>query len=104
MPRDPKSLAAILEVHDVDPEAAVRMLELALENRQPAQRRRARSTGTMVAVWRAEDLGMDPEDGPWVTLCEDHGGVVHHPTRALATSWAADPEGWCPGCQGEDDE
>jgi hypothetical protein len=60
---------------------------------------RCRKTKTIVQMCRAEDAGMFSDDGPWVTICVDHGGIVHHPTLKLARSWAADPAGWCPDCQ-----
>ena len=62
-------------------------------------RRKNRKTGTIIVMSRAEEHGMLPDDGPWVTVCEDHNGIVHHPTRRLATDWMTDPVGWCPGCQ-----
>lgn len=71
------------------------------DEKLPIQVRRCRKTKTLVAVWHAEAAGMFPDDGRWVTICIDHGGIVHHPTLKLAREWAADPAGWCPGCQGE---
>jgi hypothetical protein len=62
-------------------------------------RRKARSTGTVVALIF---YGKDHSDGPWMTLCEDHAGCVHHDTRKLAEGWLSHPEDWCPGCKGED--
>lgn len=56
-------------------------------------------TGTLVVVVDAAAAGI--EDDPairWATLCDDHDGVVCHPTRALAESNASDPAGWCDGC------
>lgn len=62
--------------------------------------RTARSTGTLVSVGSAEDIGLDPTDGgPWATQCDTHGSNVQHLTLAVARSWAACPEGWCEGCQ-----
>lgn len=60
---------------------------------------RARSTGTVIELWRAEDLGVEDEAGDWVTVCE-HGSSCHHHTRAVATSWMSEPETWCEtGCR-----
>lgn len=61
---------------------------------------RARSTGTVVTVYRADEAGMedDPET-PWATVCEDHGSIVCHKTRRLAESWLAAPEGFCDDCR-----
>ena len=63
--------------------------------------RRARSTGTHVGVYNGAVAGLDTDGGemPWSTVCEEHGGVVSHRTRADATSWAPRPEEWCPTCQ-----
>lgn len=59
--------------------------------------RKARSTGTRVYL---ERFDKDHSDGPYATVCEDHGGIVHHPTRKLAEQWLSHPEDWCPTCQG----
>jgi hypothetical protein len=58
-------------------------------------RRRARSTGTTVAL--VYNYGGDPEQ-PWETICETHGGVCSHETRASASSWLSHPEEWCEDC------
>ena len=47
--------------------------------------RRSRVTGTSLTVGRAKDLGLDPEGGAWVTICDDHGTIANSDTRALAT-------------------
>lgn len=60
--------------------------------------RRARSTKTVVQLWR------DLDDMPWMTVCADHGGCVGHDTRKLAEGWLSHPEEWCPTCRGDDDE
>jgi len=60
--------------------------------------RRARSTGTKVQLWKNFD------GARWVTLCEDHGGLVEHDTRRLAEGWLSHPEDWCPTCQEKRDE
>jgi len=57
--------------------------------------RRCRSTGTRVALYHTPDC----DDGPWQTVCEDHGGCVHHQSRRLALQWLSHPEDWCPDCQ-----
>jgi hypothetical protein len=43
-------------------------------------------------------------DLPWYTLCllpgDEHGGIVHHRTRADAEAWASHPdESQCGGCR-----
>jgi hypothetical protein len=64
------------------------------------RRSRARETGTTV-VLVDRHCGGDWIDGDhrWALLCEDHGGLLDIETRALATSWMAQPSGWCSGCQ-----
>ncbi|HEX6940624.1 MAG TPA: hypothetical protein VF158_14500 [Longimicrobiales bacterium] len=66
------------------------------------QMRRARSTGCLVGVYYAPEAGMDDDEGraPWSTVCEEHGHVCAHETRALAVAHAAAPEGWCEACKG----
>lgn len=65
---------------------------------------RARSTGTRVYVVDNRDGSFDSDDveGKWFDVCDDHGGVVSHATRALAESFASCPEEWCPVCQEAD--
>lgn len=64
----------------------------------PIKRARARSTGTLVEVWRSDDFG-DEQSAPYVTVCE-HGSICEHDTRAMALSWSAAPEEWCEtGCR-----
>ena len=58
-------------------------------------RRKARSAGTVVYLESTKDSG----DGPWMTVCETHGGCVHHETRKLAEQWLSHPEDSCPTCQ-----
>lgn len=59
--------------------------------------RKNRQTGTMITIGRSADLGLDPQGG-WLTICEDHGYIVSHPTRKLAERHAPDPLGWCEEC------
>lgn len=66
----------------------------------PVIERRARSTGTVVALYR-QTFECDP-DLPWETLCVDHGGIVCHETRRTAEGWLSHPEEWCPVCKGEE--
>lgn len=62
--------------------------------------RRARSTGTLVGLYRSLEAGLESDpDYPWSTVCEDHGGIVCHATRALATQGLSHPEEWCHVCQ-----
>jgi len=63
--------------------------------------RTARTTGTKVGVYNAEQAGMDDGDGalPWVTVCEAHGALINHETLALAKYHAVMPQDWCGSCQ-----
>lgn len=73
---------------------------LARERAGCVQLRYARSTGTLVGVYRADEAGMEDDPvWPWATTCEDHGNLVLHKTRALAISHAPDPQGWCDACR-----
>lgn len=63
--------------------------------------RKSRRTGRLIGLYNADQAGMDPEAGPWVTVCEEHATCVNHPTLALARSHLADPAGWCELCPDE---
>lgn len=79
-------------------------LEIEAQSRVGCRRLQvARSTGTLVGLYEAQGAGLDVSSGPWVTVCETHGGLVHHDTRALAESHLSHPDEWCPVCQGEED-
>ncbi len=65
------------------------------------QYRRARSTGTHVGIYNNAQAGIGEGDpNPWSTVCEEHGGIVTHPTLELARAHAPRPDDWCPTCQG----
>jgi len=49
----------------------------------------------MITVGTGAELGLD---GDWLTICEDHGMIVSHPTRRLAERHRSDPLGWCEVC------
>lgn len=61
--------------------------------------RRSRQSGTVIGIYVAEQAGMDPDGGPWVTICEEHGSLVNHRTLQLARDHRADPQGWCEECR-----
>jgi hypothetical protein len=63
------------------------------------ERRRCRATGTIVALYDGAQADMDTEGGRWQTVCEDHGTVVSHRTKALAASHLSHPDEWCEECQ-----
>ncbi len=62
--------------------------------------RKNRQTGTRITVGSAVELGLNDGEG-WLTICEDHGWITSHPTRALAERHAPDPLGWCEVCIAE---
>lgn len=64
--------------------------------------KRTRSTHKLVGLYRAAEALLDDDDGPYVTVCEEHGGLVNHRTLTLARQWLAHPEDWCPRCQGDE--
>lgn len=60
-------------------------------------RRRARATGTVVAL--VDRGGSDGYgDWRWETICVEHGGVCSHETRKLAEAWLSHPDEWCEDC------
>lgn len=63
------------------------------------QRRRSRQTGTLVSIYHAEQADLDPESGPWITVCEVHANLCNHGTWRLARAHAAAPCGWCEDCE-----
>lgn len=63
----------------------------------------AQTTRTLVGLYEAEPAGLDPEGGRWATVCEAHGIIVNHETKATARSWLSHPEEWCSGCQGHEE-
>lgn len=62
---------------------------------------KAKATGTVVGVYHAKQSGMEvgEDDCPWLTVCEDHGVLVSHPTLKLAKHHAPCPDEWCHKCQ-----
>lgn len=61
--------------------------------------RRSRITGTLAGLYEAEQAGMDPEAGRWVTVCEDHSTCVNHATLTAARAHVSDPSMWCEECR-----
>lgn len=66
------------------------------------QARRSRATGTVVTIYLAEEAGLDPAGGDYVTVCEDHGTLCNHQSLTLARAHAPYVE-WCEECQGAED-
>jgi hypothetical protein len=58
---------------------------------------KARSTGTQVSIYRADQAGLDDDNGkmPYSTVCETHGTVICHESLKMARSHVAQPEHWC---------
>jgi hypothetical protein len=57
-----------------------------------------RITKTRIALYDVLKAGIDSDpELPWVTICEDHGDLVGHPSLTLARSHMAVPE-WCSKC------
>jgi hypothetical protein len=81
------------------------MIRSALASHEPGGRvevRRARSTGTLVGLYRNSESGMESDpDYPWSVVCEEHGCLVCVETRAGARSCMSSPHDWCPQCSGE---
>lgn len=64
------------------------------------EQRKNRLTGTVVSLYRAEQAGLDDDDGasPWATVCEEHSAIVTHQSLKLARGHLACPD-WCEDCQ-----
>lgn len=52
-----------------------------------------------VVVYEAEEAGLDPAGGRWVTVCEAHGFLVNHERLDLSRDFAHEPETWCDRCR-----
>ena len=64
--------------------------------------RRARSTGTYVGLYYADEAGIESDPNwKWATVCEEHCSLMAHRTRALAVGWLSHPEEWCEECMAE---
>lgn len=53
----------------------------------------------IVGVYEAAKQGIDGGGDKWCTLCEVHGCMVTHRTRAIAESFASHPEDFCEDCR-----
>lgn len=66
------------------------------------QCRIARETGLLVSVYHSAEAHLETDPAlPYATVCEEHGGIVCHATKADALGWASQPKTWCPTCKGE---
>ena len=60
---------------------------------------RSRITGTLAGLYQADQAGLDPDAGRWVTVCEVHSTCVNHDTQRLARAHLPDPSSWCDDCR-----
>lgn len=59
----------------------------------------AKRTGTLVALYRTQDSGLDPEIGPWAVVCETHGAILGVQSREAGRSALPDSSSFCEGCR-----
>ncbi|WP_298860805.1 hypothetical protein [uncultured Microbacterium sp.] len=59
--------------------------------------RTIRATGEKLTVGTAVELGLDPEGGKWVTVCEEHKTHVYAPTQSAA--YYTHGIDFCDGCR-----
>lgn len=60
--------------------------------------RKCRATGTTVTLYKSAPAGLP---GKWCTVCENHGTILEHDSRKLASSALSHPDDWCSECAGE---
>jgi hypothetical protein len=65
--------------------------------------RRNPTTGAVYVLYDtlAEPVWLDPDDGRWVTMCEQHSTLVYHETKRLAELHLPYGE-WCEECMMEE--
>lgn len=68
-----------------------------------AERRRNRSTGSLMGLYAAQQSPDYDTEDPWMVVCETHGAMVSAPTKALAHESMAYPL-WCEECSGADQD
>lgn len=61
--------------------------------------RKIRGTGETLTVGTAVELGVDPEAGKWVTICEDHHTIANSATQSLA--YYTHGRDFCDGCRAD---
>lgn len=75
---------------------------LGVSNRAGCVELRRTRSGRQVGLYKSAEAGIETDPThPWATVCEDHHGVVCHPTRQIAEIALSQPEEWCPTCQGD---
>jgi hypothetical protein len=60
--------------------------------------RRNAITGGWLVIYRAEEAGLDPSGGQWVTSCECHGTLCNHSSLPKARDSMKSPD-FCEACQ-----
>lgn len=61
------------------------------------QRRKSQAFGVVVSIYKAEEAGLDPCGGPYVTVCDAHGSLCNHETLREARAHAPHLN-WCEEC------
>jgi len=76
--------------------------EILRDNAGAMVSRTCRATKTVVTLYDGEQAGMDTDNGTmrWQTVCEPHGTIIAHATRAVAESHLSHPDEWCEVCMG----
>ena len=56
-------------------------------------------SGDYTVIVKAVDAHLDPDGGPWVTLCNAHGNLVNHSSLKIARSFMySGSQNWCEEC------
>lgn len=79
-----------------DPKAILR------DNAGAVVSRRCRATNTTVTLYDGDEANLDTDGGRWSTVCENHGYIVCHETRANAEAALSHPDEWCEVCLGNE--
>ena len=53
--------------------------------------------GGWVVIYKADEAGLDPDGGPWVTVCETHFTLCNHTSLKLARPCLKIPD-FCEDC------
>lgn len=60
---------------------------------------RARSTGSLVGLYRTAETDLDEEIGSWAVVCEAHHTILGVESKARARASMADPAAFCDDCR-----
>lgn len=55
-------------------------------------------TGGWNSLYDAEPAGLDPDGGRWNTVCEVHGQICSHTSKATALRFLSEAAEWCEAC------